>query len=112
MSTIKRTQLFIIGAGPYGLAAARLAKMRGLDYLVAGVCMSFWKQHMPAGMKLRTHCDWGESSELKHFLQQRQLTFEQISPVPREFFIEFVETTAKSEQLNWTPGQVAQMNYE
>lgn len=112
MSTIKRTQLFIIGAGPYGLAAARLAKIRGLDYLVSGVCMSFWKQHMPAGMKLRTHCDWGQSSELEHFLQQRQLTFEQISPVPREFFIDFVETTAKSQQLNLTPGQVTQVNYE
>ncbi|WP_428356471.1 NAD(P)-binding domain-containing protein [Methyloprofundus sp.] len=112
MSLIKRTQLLIIGAGPYGLAAARLAKIRELDYLVSGSCMSFWKQHMPPGMNLRTTCDWGESSELEHFLQQRQLTFEQISPVPREFFIDFVETTAKSEQLNWTLGQVAQVNYE
>ena len=112
MSIIKRTQLLIIGAGPYGLAAARLAKIRGLDYHVSGLCMSFWKQHMPAGMKLRTHCDWGKGSELEHFLQQRQLTFGQISPVPREFFIDFVETTAKSQQLNWTPEQVVQVNYE
>ena len=112
MSIIKRTQLLIIGAGPYGLAAAKLAKIRGLDYLVCGLYMSFWKQHMLAGMKLRTHCDWGKSSELEYFLQQRQLTFGQISPVPRELFIDFVETTAKSQQLNSTPGQVAQVIYE
>lgn len=112
MSLIKQTQLLIIGAGPYGLAAARLAQISGLDYLVSGLCMGFWKKHMSAGMKLRTNCDWGESSELEHFLQQRELAFGQISPVPREFFIDFVETTAKSQQLNWTPGQVAQVNYE
>ena len=112
MSIIKRTQLLIIGAGPYGLAAAKLAKTRGLDYLISGLCMSFWKEHMPEGMKLRTPCDWGNSRELIHFLEQRKLTFEQISPVPREFFIDFVETTAKLQQLNWPSGQVAQVNYE
>jgi len=112
MSIIKRTQLLIIGAGPYGLAAAKLAKIRGMDYLVSGLCMSFWKQHMPEGMKLRTQCDWGTNSELEQFLQQRQLTLGQISPISREFFIDFVETTAKSQQLNWTPGQVTQVNHE
>jgi len=112
MSIIKQTQLLIIGAGPYGLAAARMAKMRGLDYLVTGPCMSFWKQHMPEGMKLRTPCDWGKSGELEFFLQQHQLTFGQISPVPREFFIDFVETTAKSLQLNHSPVQIAQLNFE
>lgn len=112
MSIIKRTQLFIIGSGPYGLAAAKLAQTRGMDYLVSGLCMSFWKQHMPEGMKLRTQCDWGDSTDLEKFLQQRQLTLGQIPPVSREFFIDFVETTAKFQQLSWTPGQVIQMNYE
>ncbi len=42
----------IIGAGPYGLAAAR--RLRGLDVRVFGRPMSFWRDHMPKGMKLRS----------------------------------------------------------
>jgi hypothetical protein len=61
---------------------------------------------------MRTQCDWGDSTDLEKFLQQRQLTLGQIPPVSREFFIDFVETTAKFQQLSWTPGQVIQMNYE
>src|SRR5579863_8922008 len=44
----------IIGAGPYGLAAA--AHLRALDASVRvfGDAMSFWRSNMPAGMKLRS----------------------------------------------------------
>jgi FAD-dependent urate hydroxylase len=44
----------IIGAGPYGLAAA--AHLRALDIAVRvfGEPMSFWRNNMPAGMKLRS----------------------------------------------------------
>jgi cation diffusion facilitator CzcD-associated flavoprotein CzcO len=42
----------IIGAGPYGLAAAR--RMEGMDVKVFGRPMSFWRDHMPQGMFLRS----------------------------------------------------------
>src|SRR5579864_7532093 len=46
----------IIGAGPYGLsAAAHLRTIRGLEVLVFGEPMSFWKRHMPRGMYLRSN---------------------------------------------------------
>jgi FAD-dependent urate hydroxylase len=45
----------IIGAGPYGLsAAAHLRAIRGLTVRVQGEPMSFWEQHMPRGMLLRS----------------------------------------------------------
>jgi cation diffusion facilitator CzcD-associated flavoprotein CzcO len=45
----------IVGAGPYGLsAAAHLRDVTGLDVRVFGRPMSFWEQHMPAGMLLRS----------------------------------------------------------
>src|SRR6266704_1083675 len=45
----------IIGAGPYGLsAAAHLGSVKGLTTRVFGQPMSFWEQHMPRGMLLRS----------------------------------------------------------
>jgi len=49
------SDIAIVGAGPYGLAAA--AHLRAADsFRIAafGLPMSFWSQHMPAGMLLRS----------------------------------------------------------
>ena len=50
--------VLVIGAGPYGLAAARALRARGLSVLVLGRPMGFWRDHMPAGMLLRSGPDW------------------------------------------------------
>ena len=43
----------VVGAGPYGLACA--AHLRdGLDVRLFGEPMSFWTNHMPEGMLLRS----------------------------------------------------------
>lgn len=48
----------IVGAGPYGLsAAAHLAGIKGLEVRQFGQPMSFWEQHMPEGMFLRSPWD-------------------------------------------------------
>jgi hypothetical protein len=48
----------IVGAGPYGLAAAaHLRAADGLDVRIFGDPMSFWRQQMPAGMLLRSPWD-------------------------------------------------------
>ena len=45
----------IIGAGPYGLAAAaHLRQIKGLTVSVFGEPMRFWRTSMPAGMLLRS----------------------------------------------------------
>jgi cation diffusion facilitator CzcD-associated flavoprotein CzcO len=44
----------IVGAGPYGLSAAAHLAADALDVRVFGRPMSFWEQHMPAGMLLRS----------------------------------------------------------
>jgi FAD-dependent urate hydroxylase len=44
----------IIGAGPYGLAAAAHLKAAGMDVAVFGEPMSFWSGNMPSGMLLRS----------------------------------------------------------
>jgi cation diffusion facilitator CzcD-associated flavoprotein CzcO len=62
------TDLLVIGAGPYGLACAHAARRAGLDVEIVGRPMSFWREHMPAGMFLRSGPDW-------HFDVAGELTF-------------------------------------
>jgi len=44
----------VIGAGPYGLAAAAHLKAKGLEVRIFGRPMEFWASKMPAGMLLRS----------------------------------------------------------
>jgi lysine/ornithine N-monooxygenase len=46
-------EIVVVGAGPYGLSAAAHLRRAGLDPLVFGEPMSFWKG-MPRGMLLRS----------------------------------------------------------
>jgi len=52
---VSAADVVIVGAGPYGLSvAAHLRSIKGLDVRVLGEPMSFWAQHMPCGMLLRS----------------------------------------------------------
>ncbi|HEX5503693.1 MAG TPA: FAD-dependent oxidoreductase [Thermomicrobiales bacterium] len=44
----------VIGAGPYGLAAAAHLRAAGVETHVLGEAMTFWEHQMPAGMVLRS----------------------------------------------------------
>ena len=44
----------IIGAGPYGLATAAHLRAAGVAFRIFGNAVSFWRGHMPDGMKLRS----------------------------------------------------------
>ena len=48
------TKVAIIGAGPYGLAAAAHLRRAGVDAQIFGQPMSFWRS-MPAGLLLRSN---------------------------------------------------------
>jgi len=45
----------ILGAGPYGLAAAAYLREAGVETRIFGEPMSFWQNQMPVGMFLRSH---------------------------------------------------------
>lgn len=47
-------EVAVIGAGPYGLAVASALKASGVETLTIGGAMSFWRDHMPKGMRLRS----------------------------------------------------------
>jgi cation diffusion facilitator CzcD-associated flavoprotein CzcO len=53
-----RTELLVIGAGPYGLATAAQAWRQGVDTAILGELMGFWRRQMPRGMFLRSGAGW------------------------------------------------------
>jgi FAD-dependent urate hydroxylase len=89
-----KSDVVIIGAGPYGLsAAAHLRTVKGLDVLIFGEPMSFWERNMPAGMFLRSA--WTATSiaspDLSLTLEAYQASSrERFShPVPLQSFVRY-----------------------
>jgi cation diffusion facilitator CzcD-associated flavoprotein CzcO len=81
------SDLLVIGAGPYGLSVAREAMRAGLSTTVVGRPMSFWREHMPAGMYLRSGPEW-------HLDPAEELTLREFAsgfpdPLPIATFLEY-----------------------
>jgi FAD-dependent urate hydroxylase len=51
---MRASEVLIIGAGPYGLSVSTHLRGRGIDHLIVGRPMDTWRNHMPAGMYLKS----------------------------------------------------------
>jgi Pyridine nucleotide-disulphide oxidoreductase len=83
----------VVGAGPHGLATAANLEALGIDVQVFGEPMSFWEQHMPRGMLLKS--SW-RASHIANPAETRMLEdFERATgtslprPIPMERFIDY-----------------------
>jgi cation diffusion facilitator CzcD-associated flavoprotein CzcO len=85
--------LVVIGAGPYGIAAAAAAIAEGIDTVVLGRPLAFWTDNMPAGMYLRSGPDWHLDASGVHtfeaFLEDRDIAAGDVDPVPIAVFLEY-----------------------
>lgn len=83
----------VVGAGPYGLSTAAHLRGRGLKVAIFGKTLEMWRDHMPKGMRLRSHwfasnlCDPGEDYTFERFSKESK--YEKCYPLPIEAFIEY-----------------------
>jgi thioredoxin reductase len=90
-----RTDLLVIGAGPYAFSAAAFARDNGIATHVCGHPMAFWREHMPADMYLRSGPDWHLDGSGEHtfeaFFEDRGLRHADLDPIPIGVFLDHTE---------------------
>ena len=100
-----KTDLLIVGAGPFGLALAAQAAHDGVEHLIVGKPMGFWRENMPKGMFLRSACDWHLDPQNEHtieaFLSTQGKTPKDVEPLSLEFYLSYAEWFRQ--QKNITP---------
>jgi thioredoxin reductase len=93
MKTQKKRRIAIIGAGPYGIAAAAHLRGKGMDFDMFGQPMAFWADQMPEGMVVRSTWDACHISDpeerwtLDAYAQAHHLDL--VAPLDREEFVRY-----------------------
>ncbi len=90
---MNQVQLLVIGAGPYALSIAALARESGIGSMVLGRPMGFWRDNMPEGMFLRSGPDWHLDGAAVHtleaYLEDQGIRPGEVDPVPIGVFLDY-----------------------
>jgi cation diffusion facilitator CzcD-associated flavoprotein CzcO len=109
------TNLLIIGAGPFGLAIAAEAAHLGIDHLLVGRPMEFWRSNMPQGMYLRSACDWHLDTVNVHtidkFLETLGQTSKQVEPLSLAFYQSYATWFQEQKQIVPSPTYIEQLDH-
>jgi hypothetical protein len=93
---MKKTDIAIIGAGPYGLSLAAHLRSSGREYRIFGDPMLTWRERMPKGMRLKSEgfasnlYDPGKTLTLGRYCADNGILFADIGlPVELETFTRY-----------------------
>jgi FAD-dependent urate hydroxylase len=112
----RKTDLFIVGAGPFGLAMSAYAKYLGIEHLIVGKLMGFWKVNMPKGMYLRSAYDWHldplNVDTIEKFLETKGLSTKDVDPLSLEFYLSYVQWFQEQKQISVLPAMVRRLDWD
>jgi thioredoxin reductase len=110
----RETDLLIIGAGPFGLAIAAQAAHAGIDHLIVGKPMEFWRRHMPQGMYLRSACDWHldpqNKDTIEKFVAMQGKTSRDVEPLSLDFYLSYVDWFQQQKKIEPLPVFIRQLD--
>ena len=114
-------EVAIIGAGPYGLAAAAHLRAARIETLVFGHAMAFWKKNMPRGMFLQSPwrashlADPASSLTMDQFAASRGLPSREPIPLdtPEPKYQDYFNKIRERIKANWVyPRQAGERGIE
>jgi FAD-dependent urate hydroxylase len=112
----RRTNLLIVGAGPFGLAIAAYARHLGIEHLIVGKPMGFWKANMPKGMHLRSACDWHldpmDVDTIEKFLETKGLRPRDVEPLSLEFYLSYAQWFQEQKEILVLPALVQKLDWD
>ena len=110
----RETNLLIIGAGPFSLAVAAQAAHDGIEHLIVGKPMEFWKQNMPKGMFLRSACDWHldplDVHTIDGFLESLGKTARDVEPLSLDFYLSYADWFQQQKAIQSLPVYIEQLD--
>jgi hypothetical protein len=111
----ERVPVLIVGAGPYGLALSAYAAGHGIEHLVVGRPMDFWRSQMPQRLCLRSGCDWhldplGDDT-LERYLRAQGLRPADAEPLSRDLYLGYCDWFRQRKAIRVLPALVHALTY-
>jgi FAD-dependent urate hydroxylase len=100
-------EIFVIGAGPYGISLATHLRARQVPFEIVGEPMQSWRKHMPPGMVLKSEpfasslWDPDRVFSLEKFCELRGASYDAIgTPVPLYKFLSYADWFQQQTKLD------------